>query len=76
MFRVFGLDRDEVEHVLGTFTVMNKYDIAQYGDLRTTSLVLTYFDRMAAASQSGVPYETTIEPAPGRGPRHESVVQQ
>ena len=76
MFHACGLDREEVEHVLGTFTVMNKYDMAEYGDLRTTSLVLTYYDRMAAASQSGVPYETTIEPAPGRGPRHENAVQQ
>lgn len=76
MFHVFGLDRDEVEHVLGTFTVMNKYDMAEYGDLRTTSLVLTYYDRMAAASHSGESYETTIEPAPGRGPRHESAVQR
>ena len=50
--------------------------MAEYGDLRTTSLVLTYYDRMAAASRSGEPYETTIEPAPGRGPRHESEVQQ
>jgi len=76
MFHVFGLDRDEVEHVLGTFTVMNKYDMAEYGDLRTTSLVLMYYDRMAAASQSGEPYATTIEPAPGHGPRHDSAVQQ
>ena len=76
MFHVFGLDRDEVEHVLGTFTVMNKYDMAEHGDLRTTSLVLTYYDRMAAASQSGEPYETAIEPAPGGGPRHGSAVQQ
>jgi hypothetical protein len=74
MFHVFGLDRDEVEHVLGTFTVMNKYDMAEYGDLRTASLALGYYDRMAAASHSGEPYETTIEPAPGRGPRHESAV--
>lgn len=75
IFHVFGLDRDEVEHVLGTFTVMSKYDLAEHGDLRTAKTVLALYDRMADAAETGVPYQTPIDPMPGSGPRHKERVK-
>ena len=74
MFHLFGLDRDEVEHVLSTFTVMNKYDLAEHGDLRTAKTVLAFYDRMADAAATGVPYRTLIDPVPGQGSRHKEGV--
>lgn len=71
MFHLYGLDRGEVEHVLDSFTVLNRYDLAQHGDLRTKIAVLGFYDAMAQAAESGVPYATPIDPAPGFGPRHE-----
>jgi len=71
MFHLYDLTRDEVEHVLDSFTVMKKYDLAAHGELRTRALVLGYYDAMSAAAATGIPYATTITPAPGLGRRHQ-----
>ena len=46
MFHIYGLNRDEVEHVLDSFPVVRKYDERDYGEYRTKRLVLNQFDRM------------------------------
>jgi hypothetical protein len=70
MMHVYGLQRDEVEHVLDSFFVVQKYEERDYGEFRTQRLVLAEYDRMAEAAESGIPYESTLNPAPGFGPRH------
>jgi len=71
VFHVYGLDRDEVDYVLDTFTVLRRYDERDHGEYRTKGLVLEFYDLLADAMMSGVPYATPIDPAPGFGPRHE-----
>ncbi|NCD16035.1 MAG: hypothetical protein EOL91_01745 [Actinobacteria bacterium] len=40
MFHIYGLTRDEVEHVMDSFPVVRKYDERDYGEYRTRKLVL------------------------------------
>jgi hypothetical protein len=71
MFHVYGLARDEVEHVLDSFFVVRKYEERDHGEFRTKRLVLERYDAMAEAAATGVPYQTPIDPPPGFGPRHD-----
>ena len=72
MMQVFGLARNEVEHVLESFTVMRMYEERDHGEFRTKRLVLADYDRMAEAAATGVAYESSLDPAPGFGPRHDA----
>jgi hypothetical protein len=71
MVHVYGLERDEVDYVLDTFTVMRKYDERDHGEYRTKRLILEYYDLLASSISSGVGYVTPISPVPGDGPRHD-----
>lgn len=69
-FHLYGLQRDEVEHVLDTFPIVRRKDVAKYGEYRTARLILEAYDAMAGAVSTGVPYQTVLDPPPGEGPRH------
>ena len=47
MMHVYGLRRDEVEHVLDSFQVLRKYQERDHGEFRTKRLVLEFFDQMS-----------------------------
>ena len=70
MMHVYGLQRDEVEHVLDSFPVLRKYEERDHGEFRTKRLVLEYYNAMATAAGTGQQYATPIDPPPGEGPRH------
>jgi hypothetical protein len=72
MMHVYGLERDEVEHVLDSFFVLRKYEERDHDEFRTKRLVLAEYDRMAEAAATGIPYESSLDPAPGFGPRHDA----
>lgn len=74
MFHVYGLTRPEVEHVMDSFLVVRKYDERAHGEFRTKRLILEYYDLLAEAIASGVPYQTPIDPPPGQGPRHDESI--
>ena len=74
-FRLYGIDdRDDVDYILETFQSetggLKHNEIRDHGEYRTKRLVLTEYDRMAAADAAGVPYETPLALPPGQGPRH------
>jgi hypothetical protein len=73
-FRIYGVRRDDVDYIMETFQTetggLKNKDIAKYGTYRTKDLILDVYDRMVAANAMGLPYETTITPIPGDGPRH------
>ena len=50
---MYGLAREEAEHVLDSFFVVRKYDERDHGEYRTKRLVLEAYDRMAAAIANG-----------------------
>jgi len=69
-FRLYGIERDDVDYIMDTFPIVKRKDVAKYGSYRTKETILAFYDRMAAADAASVSYETTITPPPGFGPRH------
>jgi hypothetical protein len=69
-FRLYGIGRDDVNYIMETFPIVKRKDIVEYGSYRTKEIILEFYDRMASADAAGMPYETTISPPPGEGPRH------
>jgi hypothetical protein len=68
-FHLYDLDRDDTNYILGTFTSVNRKDVAVHGEERTRRLILENYDRMAAAT-SERPFVSSLDPPPGQGPRH------
>ncbi|MEF2526301.1 hypothetical protein [Streptomyces sp. CS62] len=80
-FHLYGISREDTDYILESFQTENgglkNNEIAKYGEYRTKRLVLTEYDRMAAAGLSmenplvdGENYTSTLTPPPGHGPRH------
>lgn len=75
VLHLYGLDREQSEWLIESFTVLRKYEEATpenggCGEFRTKRLVLEYYDLMAEAKKHGTAYESPISPPPGEGPRH------
>ena len=70
MFHLYGLGRDEVEHVMDSFTVVRKYDERDHGEFRTKRLILEVYDAMADAAARGATWQSPLDPPAGHGPRH------
>lgn len=68
---IYGLDRDEAEHVLDSFFVVRKYEERDFGEYRTGRLILEAYDRMAEAiANGGKGWKPLADPPAGHGPRH------
>jgi hypothetical protein len=63
-FHLYGLPREDVDYVLETFPIVRRKDERAHGEYRTKRLVLERYDALAAAIESGVPYETVLDPPP------------
>lgn len=71
MFHLYGIDdRDDVDYILGTFPIVNRKDVAKFGEERTRRLILENYDAMAEAIRTGNPFVSSLDPPPGSGPRH------
>jgi hypothetical protein len=64
LFHIFGLDRDDADYVLSTFPIVNRKDPELAGR------VLDAYDQIAKSIETGRPFVSTLDPAPGFGPRH------
>jgi hypothetical protein len=71
-FHLYGLERDEVEHVMDSFEALRRREEnpQNFGEFRTKRLILERYDAMAEAERTGMPYQTILDPPPGQGPRH------
>ena len=74
-FRQYGIDdRDDVDYILETFQTetggLKHNEIRDHGEYRTKRLVLTEYDRMAAADAAGIEYKSPLPAPPGHGLRH------
>jgi hypothetical protein len=68
---VYGLTREETEHVLDSFPVVRKYDERDHREYRTKRLVLEAYDRMAGAIANGGKRWRSLAHVPaGSGPRY------
>jgi hypothetical protein len=61
---LYGLDRDELAHILDTFPIVQKDDEKVHGEYRTKRVILEIFDAMAEATRTGRPYQTRPDPPP------------
>jgi hypothetical protein len=64
MFRLYGIERDDVEYILDTFPIVKRKDEAAHGEYRTKRLILECYDAMAAAEAAGEEYQTVLDPPP------------
>jgi len=64
MFRLYGIERDDVDYILDTFPIVKRKDEAEFGEYRTKRLILERFDAMAAAEAADRDYETVLDPPP------------
>ncbi|MFF5183446.1 Eco57I restriction-modification methylase domain-containing protein [Streptomyces sp. NPDC000345] len=80
-FHLYGISTEDTDYILETFQSesggLKNNEIAKYGEYRTKQLVLTEYNRMAAAGLTlenplvdGENYTSTLTPPPGHGPRH------
>ena len=69
-FHLYGLQRDEVEHVMDSFDALQRREKRELGEFSTKRLILERYDSMAEATKSGQAYQTVLDPPPGHGPRH------
>lgn len=69
-FHLYGVERDDVDYILGTFPIVNRKDRERFGEERTRRLILENYDALAAAIATGEPFVSTLDPPPGDGPRH------
>jgi len=69
---MYGLNRQEAEHVLNSFFVVRKYDERDHGEYRTKRLVLEAYDCMAGAIAQGGKGWPTCRQAPVRATNERS----
>jgi hypothetical protein len=52
-FYMYGLDREEIEYVMSTFSIIQRKDERLFGDYRTKRLILGAFERLTSAVAPG-----------------------
>ena len=61
-FHVYGISRDDTAYILDTFPVLARSEEREHGEYRTKRVVLETYDALAAASATGVPYDSPLGP--------------
>lgn len=76
-FHLYGLSEKDVDYVMGTFEIIKRKDEQKHGHYRTKSLIVDAYRRMSDAIDTGVPYETILDPPPA-DPRvaHQPLAEQ
>ena len=64
VLHLYGLDRQQAEWILDSFTVLRKYEERDHEEFRTKRLVLAAYDAMADAKKLGTAYKTPLDPPP------------
>jgi hypothetical protein len=65
----FPTPRHAVGFILDQFPLVRQKDEKAHGRYRTKERILEIYDAMLAAQRSGKPYQSTLDPPPGQGPR-------
>jgi hypothetical protein len=71
LFHLYGVNLDEIHHIMETFEIAKRKDVALYGSYRTKELIVEIYERL----RSSEGYVTGLCPPPGQGPRHEDNIQ-
>ena len=65
-FHLYGITDDDVAYIMDTFPIVKRKDKAAHGEYRTKRHVLELYDAMAEATHTGVPFQSPLNPPPGR----------
>lgn len=63
-FHLYGIGREDVDHIMETFPIVKRKDEQQYGEYRTKRVILEIYDEMTRAVSSGGRYQTRLTPLP------------
>ncbi len=63
-FHLYGIARDDVAYIMETFPIVRRNDEKEHGSFRTRDAILTCYDQMQHAIETGMPYETVLDPLP------------
>jgi len=63
-FHLYGLDRDEVAHLMESFWVVRDREEKEHGEFRTKRLILEAYEAMEAATPEA-PFASQLSPSPG-----------
>ena len=66
-FHLYGIPRDDVDYILETFLIVKRKDEADCGEYRTKCVILEIYDAIQQAIETGVPYQTRLDPSPANG---------
>ncbi|MET3812323.1 hypothetical protein [Arthrobacter sp. UYEF3] len=55
---------------MDAFPILRRKDEAVFGEYRTKLLVLEAYDAIQLAIDTGIPFQSKINPPPGQGARH------
>ena len=61
---LYGLNKEQAEWILDSFTVLRKYEERDQGEFRTKRLIINAYDAMAKAKAAGTAYQTPLCPPP------------
>jgi hypothetical protein len=61
-FHLYGISRDDTEHIMDTFPVVRDTEERAYNEFRTKRVILEIYDALANAAHIGRPYVTPLGP--------------
>jgi hypothetical protein len=61
---LYGIARDDVDYIMETLTKVRLRDEARFGACRTKDTILDIYDAMQTAIDTGIPYQTRLDPPP------------
>ena len=56
LFRLYGMDRDDVDYIMDAFPIVKRDDERGFGEFRTKRVILEIYDEMMAAGMTGNAY--------------------
>ena len=56
--------RDAVTHIMESFPIVKKKDIAAFSTYRTKDMILSIYDELSEAIRTGKPYHSRLDPPP------------
>jgi hypothetical protein len=60
--RCYGIERDDVDYIMGTFPIVKRKDEKLYSEYRTKRVILEMYDEMRRAMETGEAYRTRLLP--------------
>jgi hypothetical protein len=62
-FHLYGISRDDADHIFDTFDVLQRSDERAHGEYRTKRVILEIYEALAEAAATGRPYVSPLGPA-------------